>query len=734
MFTGKEELTPKKVDGSLFDWVGESTWIGGASSYSKGEFIYQDYLFDDHGAGTGQEPQGNTSLPEGNPAFWDPFTLCKPIGSYRYPNDQDRFGGNCADLLQLRMAADKDNIYFLVQLNTLLVPDSTVVGIAFDTTEETPNPKKHPVLEWPFDAGIATVGTDHVLTLWGTGGAWDNLDLKSVGGQVAVNVEDSVIEASIPRELLGTLKFWCYAATGLWDNQNKAWLIVKERRDETYPGGGIPNGPRVFNLAFRSHESGTWFEARQAAFLQLTRAAEVTGSKVGALNIAAQFVDLDNHPDTPLKPPYGYYERIYRFSTPLGKGVSETGIEARGATGAKLLYSFLGKYQPYAIYVPENYEGVLLYLHGGLSNHTALIQEGAFQRDLGDYGRNIIVSPLGLGPLGGWVDHSYLDALEVLNDVINRYGINRDRVYISGWSMGGQGANRFLVTRPDIFAASFQLAPGEIRRPRNQLDIQLNPGTTIDLYDNVRHIPILFVLGGKDTTGNTEFALEKTKLLKDIGYEYRSFFQPLFGHTEFARPAFFKREADWLKIRKLIKNPAHVTYKICEAWWRPDISPKLIFDQAYWVSGLRVRDNSDGLSSFGKVDAVSHALDGSEPGLKHFNASSPGPPSYYEIEGQDYIWPGKKLEAYNGFSATLENLKEISFDMKPMGIDISQQVLIKLSNDGASRLLLLASWPPVQVTVNNQPYRRFGSGERGLRLEIDKGDLEIKIESLKTER
>src|SRR5919109_4316693 len=53
------------TDGSASDWVGRPTFIGGTSVVDEGEFIYSDYVHDDHGANTDGLYSG--SLDPGNP-------------------------------------------------------------------------------------------------------------------------------------------------------------------------------------------------------------------------------------------------------------------------------------------------------------------------------------------------------------------------------------------------------------------------------------------------------------------------------------------------------------------------------------------------------------------------------------------------------------------------------------------------------------------------------------------
>ena len=45
------------LDGRVDDWVGESTRLGGTWQVSRGELVYQDYIYDDYGAqgGAGAE-------------------------------------------------------------------------------------------------------------------------------------------------------------------------------------------------------------------------------------------------------------------------------------------------------------------------------------------------------------------------------------------------------------------------------------------------------------------------------------------------------------------------------------------------------------------------------------------------------------------------------------------------------------------------------------------------------
>src|SRR5712664_2687464 len=45
----------KTVDGNVGDWTGEITRLGGSAIYSRGEYVYQDYLNDAWGGDDGYD-------------------------------------------------------------------------------------------------------------------------------------------------------------------------------------------------------------------------------------------------------------------------------------------------------------------------------------------------------------------------------------------------------------------------------------------------------------------------------------------------------------------------------------------------------------------------------------------------------------------------------------------------------------------------------------------------------
>src|SRR5205823_2039407 len=163
-----------------------------------------------------------------------------------------------------------------------------------------------------------------VLTFWGTGAAWDDQPLASLGGAFSVDTDLNTLSASVPTSLVGADTFRAYAASGVWDHNANQWaqLVASKQATQWQPAGGgtgVSNPPAAFNVAFRSAEAGSWFDDNQAAALS-------------ARDISAFHADVDlNAPNTAGPLPAGYFERVYRSSIALGsatqhEGVSDTGI------------------------------------------------------------------------------------------------------------------------------------------------------------------------------------------------------------------------------------------------------------------------------------------------------------------------------------------------------------------------------------------------------------------------
>ena len=63
----------KTVDGQTGDWTGQAPGFSGLATYSAGEYVYPDYLFDAFGADDGDDAERvarNDALEEKHPGFY----------------------------------------------------------------------------------------------------------------------------------------------------------------------------------------------------------------------------------------------------------------------------------------------------------------------------------------------------------------------------------------------------------------------------------------------------------------------------------------------------------------------------------------------------------------------------------------------------------------------------------------------------------------------------------------
>src|SRR3954451_14196588 len=106
--------------------------VSGAASYRDGEFVYQDFLYDDHGArGTRRDPNDPRSSGD---------TFSAPNGTYTYPTNA-AYAGNAADLVELRVKPVAGATLFRLTLNTMLDPELAAATIAIgDSAAPLPMP------------------------------------------------------------------------------------------------------------------------------------------------------------------------------------------------------------------------------------------------------------------------------------------------------------------------------------------------------------------------------------------------------------------------------------------------------------------------------------------------------------------------------------------------------------------------------------------------------------------
>src|SRR5437870_2554763 len=105
-------------------WKAPPILVSGAGAYRKGEYLYQDFLYDDHGAREAPDPADPRSSGD---------TFSKPNGTYSYPSDP-AYAHNAADLVELRVKPLSDSTAFRLTLNALKDPSLVAFSIAIGGT------------------------------------------------------------------------------------------------------------------------------------------------------------------------------------------------------------------------------------------------------------------------------------------------------------------------------------------------------------------------------------------------------------------------------------------------------------------------------------------------------------------------------------------------------------------------------------------------------------------------
>src|SRR3954470_4868760 len=222
-------------------WKASPILVSGGEAYRDGEFLYQDWLYDDHGAIGTEDPA-------------DPFSEIEQLfspkhGTLDYPSDAV-YADNAADLLELRVRPLASATAFRVTLNTLKDPSKVAFTIALG---DSPLPHA-----WPGGAGVASPA-QLFLTVHGTSAELTDATTGAKVGPAPTATVDMArrqFDVRVPHDAWnpGNETVRMEAGVGLWDAASNGYLKPGPTRSATQPGGAAKNGAALFNMAFRSRE------------------------------------------------------------------------------------------------------------------------------------------------------------------------------------------------------------------------------------------------------------------------------------------------------------------------------------------------------------------------------------------------------------------------------------------------------------------------------------------------
>ncbi len=560
---------------------GRTSWVAGTTELCSGRLIYSDYVYDDYGADAGLISPDPTLLNLtnrfghfGSPLANTPSLLAPSAGDKRYPAGLE----NTADLVRLTLSVEGSELVADFELNTLFNADDALAAIAIDT-----------------DNNPATGG-----------GAWAPLKTASQGWEVlkvfsAGNPATNHIVGRLP--LPAGTSWRVQAAVAQKDGtvMNVAFRGIDEQaKAGTLPDQILPG-------------SGNFWEDRQAAALG--------SGDISVFGEVVQVADLRTGVSRVAPKPTGFHQRVYTSQYTLGEGIKMSGVPGRhGDTKlpCEQYFHYLGKYQPYGVYLPKGSSagasakpGVQVVMHGCEANHASQINEPNMQKQFGDDLNRILVSPLGRGPYGFYSGISERDVLDALADVETTYGTDKDRVFSSGYSMGGYGAMRLAALYPDRFAGmvSWVGFTGDLTNlplpgnPLPELLRTLGLASTIpsfangasiggaeniiDFLGNLRHVPGAYLYAAADELVHITSSLALAQRLDALGVPHKFYLHPVAEHLTFMLLDGWQKEATYTKDLVRVKNPTQVTYRTDLAFNYPEYG--IAHDKAYWVSGITGR-------------------------------------------------------------------------------------------------------------------------------------------------
>jgi len=598
-------------------WKAPPILVSGASAYRDGEFLYQDWIYDDHGAHEAPDPNYPGSSGD---------LFSKPDGTYDYPSGPG-YDDNAADLVELRVKPTAEATAFRVTLNTLENPALIAFSIALGGS---------PGHVFPFPDG-ANVTAPASLFLTVHPAADGNLvaDLVHAGSGAPVSGPAPSVSTDLYRHQITVLVShadWnpgqstvrMAMGVGLWDAANHRYLLPQQVADATHPGGAgaAANPPAFFNVAFRANDQEPLPSPTEGAGV-LTDPRwwreEAQGTALASGDISPFHAEVDfaklwqKVTDNSQVPRSGPLDLILpsHFTTGQGEDFSsECGLQG-ASNPSSCVPEYRGQLQPFAVYVPAGQTppggwGLTLLLHSLSANYNQYTGSRNQVQFADRPTPSIVVTPEARGPDQFYEGLGEADVFEAWAEVARLYRLNPAYTDIAGYSMGGFGTFDLGAQFPDLFARA-QPTVGE--------------ETDTNVLPSFRNLPVMmWNVIGDELVGPTSYGPTEMKLA-NLGYRIDfHLHQPcaspsvnpacsaLFpNHLELAVNDQYDQAAAFLGTAQVDFNPFHVTYVVDPARDAPKYG--VVADHAYWISGLTVRS----AGSEGQIDAISHGFGLSDP-------------------------------------------------------------------------------------------------------------------------
>ena len=501
--------------------------------------------------------------------------------------------------------------------------------------------------------------------------------------------------------------------------------------------GALPGQPSIYNVTFRSASQeppvansdsitpqapggggGLLRAAKYGNFwMEDGQAAALTKGDVSAFALPVDWSALAAKKATPEPRPTGWSNRWYVSSISLGQGVV---ANAATSSSGDLRPNFLGRIQPYGVYVPTSYDPakpapLTWVLHSLGVNHNQYSALGPkFLQGLCEQRKSICATTLGYGPDGWYFDEAENDFWSVWHSIGAAYRLDPERTVISGYSMGGYASYKLGLAYPDLFAKAMPLAgpprcgvriAGGVEGPAGPGRCTTD-GSTTELVPNARAVPYIIADGVLDELVPYTSVVEQVKAFDNAKLRYHFETYPTEDHLVYATQDGFSSVVSQVGNAVRTRNPGTVDYRWYPNLSRTDLGIGTTGD--YWVRQPVARSGAAGaLSSVLAVSGMrpepTHTV------VKHSSANVPGDPSPALVV--DNTWQnGTTPAAKPTMTLTTGNVAQLGLDMARAGFRAGQASTIQCTTDGTVHLRLLHLVPNARVRVGGTTVHANGSG------------------------
>jgi len=262
------------------------------------------------------------------------------------------------------------------------------------------------------------------------------------------------------------------------------------------------------------------------------------------------------------------------------------------------------------------------------------------------HGRScVVLRPTGRGPGSVYQNYGEVDVLEAIDHVAAHFPIDRERITITGSSMGGAAVWYLISHYPDLFAGAAPFCgycDYRLWEKPGGLTFHMHPWEEASwkarsaalLVENLEHTPVWMVHGGWDRAVGggvpVEHSRQMARLLQEQGYSFEYTEVPQTGHG-CRQPEIWEQVVLWLLDQQKVRQPDHLTLSTyalrhSSSFWvaieqLQQYGEQGLVDAGFVEGRLAVRTEGIRTLSLGPVEKKSPVpaeLDGQDLGMMDF--------------------------------------------------------------------------------------------------------------------